>query len=134
MLLAEKKVFNRKAADKLKGGLNKLVETREQVAKMQVVCQEKQLVVAQAKKECEEVLVQIVTEKRIVDDQEMKATSLIPSFHFFIHPLLSLPLHPMLPFVYHCPSFRCFQTSRSHSSRFVSLPCNSFLLWFLEFS
>ncbi|CAM6118761.1 unnamed protein product [Calypogeia fissa] len=71
-LLAEKKMFNRSAADKLKGGLNKLVETREQVAKMQVVCSEKQQVVAQAKKECEEVLVQIVTEKRIVDDQEMK--------------------------------------------------------------
>ncbi|BFI30788.1 dynein axonemal heavy chain [Marchantia polymorpha subsp. ruderalis] len=74
-LLAEKKQYNRNAADKLKGGLSTLMETREQVAKMQIVCQEKQVVVAQAKKECEEVLVQIVTEKRIVDDQEIKVNA-----------------------------------------------------------
>jgi hypothetical protein len=80
-LLSEKKISYRNAADKLKGGLNKLVETREQVAKMQVVCQDKQVVVAQAKKECEEVLVQIVTEKRIVDDQEMKVISYLAVLH-----------------------------------------------------
>lgn len=39
---------------------------------MQIVCQDKAVIVAQAKKECEEILVEIVTEKRIVDEQEIK--------------------------------------------------------------
>lgn len=39
---------------------------------MQIVCQDKAVVVAGAKKECEEILVEIVTEKRVVDEQEVK--------------------------------------------------------------
>lgn len=61
-------------ASKLKGGLNTLNETREQVAKMQVVCQEKKEVVAVAKRECEEILVEIVQEKRVIDEQERQAS------------------------------------------------------------
>ena len=41
-----------------------------QVADMQVVCQQKKVVVADAKRDCEELLVEIVQEKRIVDEQE----------------------------------------------------------------
>nr|AML30862.1 axonemal inner arm dynein heavy chain 6 [Marsilea vestita] len=69
-LLAEKKKQLEDSAAKLKGGLHTLNETREQVAKMQVVCQEKKEVVAVAKKECEEILVEIVQEKRVIDEQE----------------------------------------------------------------
>ena len=52
--------------------MSTLNATREQVAEMQIVCQDKAVIVAQAKKECEEILVEIVTEKRIVDEQEIK--------------------------------------------------------------
>lgn len=71
-LLKEKKDQLQNQAKKLRGGLSTLNATREQVAEMQIVCQDKAVIVAQAKKECEEILVEIVTEKRIVDEQEIK--------------------------------------------------------------
>jgi len=52
--------------------LSTLNATRTQVADMQIVCQDKAIIVAKAKRECEEVLVEIVSEKRIVDEQELK--------------------------------------------------------------
>ena len=73
-LLAEIKHKLEDSAAKLKGGLNTLNETRVQVANMQVVCQEKKEVVAVAKRECEEILVEIVQEKRIIDEQERQAS------------------------------------------------------------
>lgn len=71
-LLKEKKNQLQSQAQKLRGGLSTLNATREQVADMQVICQDKAIIVAKAKKECEEVLVEIVSEKRIVDEQELK--------------------------------------------------------------
>lgn len=68
--MKEKNAALGESAGKLRGGLQKLDETREQVGAMQVVCVEKKVVVAKAKKDCEELLVEIVTEKRAVDEQE----------------------------------------------------------------
>ncbi|EFJ08553.1 hypothetical protein SELMODRAFT_185288 [Selaginella moellendorffii] len=69
-LIAEKKKQLADNAAKLRGGLHTLNETREQVAALQIVCQDKKVIVAQAKKDCEEILVEIVQEKRVIDDQE----------------------------------------------------------------
>lgn len=71
-LLKEKKKQLQSQAQKLRGGLSTLNATRAQVADMQIVCQDKAVIVAKAKKECEEVLVEIVSEKRVVDEQELK--------------------------------------------------------------
>jgi hypothetical protein len=71
-LLKEKKNQLQNQASKLRGGLSTLNATRKSVAEMQIVCQDKAVVVAQAKKECEEILVEIVSEKRVVDEQELK--------------------------------------------------------------
>lgn len=68
----EKKKQLQTQAQKLRGGLSTLNATREQVAEMQVICQDKAVVVAKAKKECEEVLLEIISEKRTVDEQELK--------------------------------------------------------------
>lgn len=68
----EKKNQLQTQAQKLRGGLYTLNATRKQVAEMQVICQDKAVVVAKAKKECEEVLLEIISEKRIVDEQELK--------------------------------------------------------------
>lgn len=70
MLLKEKRASVGEQANKLSGGLEKLGETSVQVGEMQVVCEDKKVVVAKAKKDCEELLVEIVQEKRIVDEQE----------------------------------------------------------------
>ena len=42
---------------------------------MQIVCQEKKVVVAQAKISCEELLVAIVQDKRAADEQEKQVTT-----------------------------------------------------------
>lgn len=42
---------------------------------MQIVCQEKKVVVAQAKISCEELLVAIVQDKRAADEQEKQVSS-----------------------------------------------------------
>ncbi|CAG9464381.1 unnamed protein product [Pedinophyceae sp. YPF-701] len=62
-------------ARKLKGGLEKLAETSEQVQEMQEVAKQKKVVVARAKKECEELLVQIVQDKRTADEQEKQVNA-----------------------------------------------------------
>nr|PNR35709.1 hypothetical protein PHYPA_021559 [Physcomitrium patens] len=74
-LLMEKKKQLQTQAQKLRGGLSTLNATREQVAEMQVICQDKAVVVAKAKKECEEVLLEIISEKRTVDEQELKVNA-----------------------------------------------------------
>lgn len=71
-LLKEKKNQFHNQAQKLRGGLSTLNATQEQVAHMQNICQDKAIIIAKAKEECEEVLVEIVSEKRIVDEQELK--------------------------------------------------------------
>jgi dynein heavy chain, axonemal len=37
---------------------------------MKIVCEQKKTVVAQAKQDCEELLVEIVQDKRVADEQE----------------------------------------------------------------
>ena len=56
--------------DKLRGGLTKLDETGVQVEEMSVIAEEKRVSVAQAKVDCEELLVVIVQDKRAADEQE----------------------------------------------------------------
>jgi dynein heavy chain len=81
-LLKEKKNQLQSQAQKLRGGLSTLNATREQVADMQVICQDKAIIVAKAKKECEEVLVEIVSEKRIVDEQELKVRAVVKRLYY----------------------------------------------------
>ncbi|KAF8058055.1 DHC10 [Scenedesmus sp. PABB004] len=64
-LLAEKRAKLLAKSGKLTGGLAKLDETRAQVTEMKVVVQGKQVVVTQAKADCEELLVEIVQDKRV---------------------------------------------------------------------
>ena len=70
----KKKEIGDKAA-KLKGGLLKLDETGKQVGEMQVVCEDKRRVVAKAKVDCEELLVEIVQDKRVADEQEKQVNA-----------------------------------------------------------
>ena len=74
-LLREKRAEIGDKANKLKGGLQKLDETAVQVTDMQVLCQEKKVVVAQAKRDCEELLVEIVQDKRTADEQEKQVNA-----------------------------------------------------------
>ena len=74
-MLKEKRQEVGNKAGKLKGGLQKLQETGEQVADMQVVCQSKKVVVAEAKTSCEQLLVAIVQDKRVADEQEKQVCS-----------------------------------------------------------
>ena len=57
-------------ADKLKNGLQKLSDTAIQVSEMSVELEQKKKVVAKAQTDCEEMLVVIVQEKRVVDEQQ----------------------------------------------------------------
>ena len=75
LLLKEKRASVGEQAQKLSGGLEKLGETSVQVGEMQVVCEDKKVVVAKAKKDCEELLVEIVQEKRVVDEQERQVNA-----------------------------------------------------------
>ena len=74
-LLTEKRKQISGMANKLRGGTLKLDETSVQVGEMTVVAQEKQVVVAAAKTECEELLVTIVADKRVADDQEKRVSA-----------------------------------------------------------
>lgn len=47
-----------------------VVDHATQVTEMKKVVQQKQVVVAQAKADCEELLVEIVQDKRVADEQE----------------------------------------------------------------
>ncbi|MEW5313998.1 MAG: hypothetical protein WDW38_005527 [Sanguina aurantia] len=62
-------------ANKLKIGLQKLDETSVQVAAMKKVAEEKKGVVAHAKTDCEELLVEIVQDKRVADEQEKQVNA-----------------------------------------------------------
>jgi hypothetical protein len=46
-----------------------------QVSEMKVVCEHKKVVVAQSKSDCEELLVEIVQDKRVADEQEKQVGS-----------------------------------------------------------
>lgn len=74
-LLKEKRAQLLSKAEKLRGGLEKLAETGEQVAEMQEVARAKKAEVAKAKKECEELLVHIVQDKRVADEREKQVNA-----------------------------------------------------------
>lgn len=69
-LITDKRTDLAQKANKLKGGLQKLDETTVQVNAMKVIAEEKKVVVAQAKVECEDLLKDIVVDKRAADEQE----------------------------------------------------------------
>ena len=68
-LLDEKRTELGEQRFKLSNGLQKLTESKEQVEVMSVALEKKKIVVAKSQKECEELLVIIVSEKRIADEQ-----------------------------------------------------------------
>ncbi|KAG1668463.1 hypothetical protein FOA52_005236 [Chlamydomonas sp. UWO 241] len=74
-LLTEKRRELGDKAEKLKGGLEKLDETTVQVSEMKKVAEAKKIVVAQSKIDCEELLVEIVQDKRVADEQEKQVTA-----------------------------------------------------------
>jgi len=74
LMVEKKREFNAKIT-KLRGGLTKLAETEVQVREMQSVCKDKAAVVAQAKKDCEELLKVIVQDKRAADEQSMRVSA-----------------------------------------------------------
>ena len=74
-LMVEKtRELNLKIA-KLQGGLTKLAETEVQVRDMQSVCKDKAVVVADAKRDCEELLKVIVQDKRAADEQSVRVAA-----------------------------------------------------------
>ena len=74
-LMAEKKSEFDAKVSKLRGGLTKLAETEIQVRDMQSVCKDKAVIVAEAKRDCEELLKVIIQDKRAADEQSMKVSA-----------------------------------------------------------
>jgi len=74
LMVEKKREFDAKVS-KLRGGLTKLAETEIQVRDMQSVCKDKAIVVAEAKRDCEELLKIIIQDKRAVDEQSMKVSA-----------------------------------------------------------
>jgi dynein heavy chain len=68
-LLAEKSGELGASANKLANGLAKLEDAREQVEVLSKELEVKKVVVAQSQKECEDLLVRIVTDRRVADEQ-----------------------------------------------------------------
>jgi dynein heavy chain len=68
-LLAEKVNEIGSSAMKLANGLAKLEEARIQVEEMSVELEAKKIVVAQSQRDCEDLLVEIVSERRVADEQ-----------------------------------------------------------------
>jgi dynein heavy chain len=69
-ILAERRSTINDSCNKLRNGLTKLEEAREQVEVMSVELETKKVVVAKAQRDCEELLVEIVSERRIADEQK----------------------------------------------------------------
>jgi dynein heavy chain len=70
VLLAEKTKEVSDSKNKLVNGLSKLTESQEQVKVMSAELEVKTVVVSQSQKDCEEMLVVIVSEKRSADEQQ----------------------------------------------------------------
>jgi dynein heavy chain, axonemal len=68
-LLSEKSAELGSAANKLANGLAKLEDAREQVETLSKELEIKKVVVAKSQKDCEDLLVQIVSERRVADEQ-----------------------------------------------------------------
>ena len=71
-LLTEKMGEIGESRNKLIGGLSKLEEGKIQVEEMSVELEKKKVVVAQAQKDCEELLVVIVSERRSADERKQQ--------------------------------------------------------------
>ena len=71
-LLTEKMGEIGESRNKLIGGLSKLEEGKVQVEEMSVELEKKKVVVAQAQKDCEELLVVIVSERRSADERKQQ--------------------------------------------------------------
>lgn len=69
-LLAEKSSELGSAASKLANGLAKLEDAKEQVETLSKELEVKKVIVAQSQKDCEDLLVQIVSERRVADEQK----------------------------------------------------------------
>eukprot|EP01028_Stygiella_incarcerata_P006524 TRINITY_DN2668_c0_g1_i2.p1 TRINITY_DN2668_c0_g1~~TRINITY_DN2668_c0_g1_i2.p1 ORF type:complete len:4588 (-),score=1267.00 TRINITY_DN2668_c0_g1_i2:3353-17116(-) len=69
-ILEEKRSEINDGAEKLRNGLAKLEETASQVTSMKKELEERKRVVAKSQKECDDLLVVVVQEKRVVDEQE----------------------------------------------------------------
>jgi dynein heavy chain len=74
-VLAQKRKVVLDSSDKLKNGLQKLMDSQEQVEVMSAKMAENKIVVEQAQKECAELLVTIVQERRVADDEEKKVSA-----------------------------------------------------------
>ncbi|CAN0120098.1 unnamed protein product [Ectocarpus sp. 6 AP-2014] len=75
VILAERRGTLSEQRNKLRNGLTKLEEAREQVETMSVELEAKKITVATAQKDCEELLVEIVSERRVADEQKKQAKS-----------------------------------------------------------
>jgi len=69
VILTEKRAELGNARDKLANGLAKLVEARDGVEVMSIELEKKKVVCAQSQKDCENLLVEIVSERRVADEQ-----------------------------------------------------------------
>ena len=69
-LLAEKSTEIGSSANKLANGLAKLEDAKEQVETLSKELEVKKVVVAQSQKDCEDLLVNIVSERRVADEQK----------------------------------------------------------------
>ena len=69
-LLAEKSSELGSSANKLANGLAKLEDAKQQVETLSKELEVKKVIVAQSQKDCEDLLVQIVSERRIADEQK----------------------------------------------------------------
>ena len=74
-LLQEKQKDIGEKASKLRNGLSKLEETKTQVEEMSIELVDKKKIVAKSQKECEELLVVIVQERRVADEQAKQVSS-----------------------------------------------------------
>ena len=70
VVLAEKVNEVGSQVNKLKNGLAKLTDAKQQVAEMSEILAVKKVTVAQSQKDCEELLVVIVSERRTADEQQ----------------------------------------------------------------
>ncbi|CAM9519888.1 unnamed protein product [Discosporangium mesarthrocarpum] len=80
IILEERRGTLSDSCNKLRNGLTKLEEAREQVETMSVELEKKKVVVAASQKDCEELLVEIVSERRVADEQKKQAR-----FQFILH-------------------------------------------------
>ncbi len=70
ILLAKKSNELSNSANKLANGLAKLEDAKEQVEELSTELEQKKIVVAKSQKSCEDLLVQIVSDRRVADEQK----------------------------------------------------------------